>query len=184
MYQNKDEDVVVTPAHILFAPLTTTSILNFSDIGINTLQETSAFAKIRNSTKAYNTHLTYIPSLVLHKYTTLQSLFFNENNLLQSSTFTVKPQHVFLSPSARNSYVTTSNLDESAFQKFLQLGVDQHNLGVHISPLTGSLHAISATSYNLPLNSQMILASSKLSNLKDSKFEEHIPRRSHEQREL
>lgn len=170
MYQNKEDDVVVTPAHILFAPLTTTSILNFSDIGINTLQETSAFAKIRNSTKAYNAHLTYVPSLILHKYTTLQSLYFNENNLLQSSAFTVKPQHLFLSSSTRNSYATTSNLDTLSFEKFLQSGADKHNLEVNTSLLTGNLYAISASSRALPLNSQTILASNQLTNSIDFKF--------------
>ena len=170
MYQNKEDDVVVTPAHILFAPLSTTSILNFSDIGINTLQETSSFAKIRNSTKAYNTHLTYIPSQILHKYTTFQSLYFNENNLLQSSAFTLKPQHSFLSSSTRNSYATTSNLDSLSFQKFLQSGVDKHNLEVNPSPLTGNLYAIRSSSYALPLNTQMMLASNQLMNSTDSKF--------------
>ena len=170
MYQNKEDDVVVTPAHILFAPLTTTSILNFSDIGINTLQETSAFAKIRNSTKAYNTNLTYIPSLTLHKYTTLHSLYFNENNLLQSSAFTMRPQHIFLSPSARNSYATNSHLDSLSFQKFLQSGVDNQNLDVNTSLLTGNLYAISSKGCASPLNSQMIRASSQLMNSFDSKF--------------
>ena len=170
MYQNKEDDVVVTPAHILFAPLTTTSILNFSNIGINTLQETSSFAKIRNSTKVYNAHLTYIPSLILHKYTTLQSLYFNENNLLQSSAFALKPQHTFLSTNTRNSYATTSNLDFRSFEKFLQSGVGKHNLEVNTSSLTGNLSAISSSSYALPVNVQTILVSNQLMNSRDFQF--------------
>jgi hypothetical protein len=100
MYQNKDEDIIITPAYVLFTPLTTTGVGNFADIGTNTLQETSAFSKIRNSTKAYTTHLVYAPSLVLNKYTKLQTLYFNENNFLQTSSFSVKPQHTLLSSRA------------------------------------------------------------------------------------
>jgi hypothetical protein len=170
MYQNKADDVIVTPAHILFAPLATTSILNFSDIGVNTLLETSAFAKIRNFTKAYNTHLTYTPSSILYKYSTLQSLYFNENNFMQAPLFSLKPQHMFLPSSARNSYPEIANLDSSAFQKFLQSGVDEQNFEVSKPSLTGSLASINSKLYDRSVNTQMLLVTNQLLNVNVSRF--------------
>lgn len=159
MYQNKEDDVVITPAHILFAPLTTTNVLNFEDIGLNTLQESSAFAKIRNSTKAYNTHLTYVPSLTFSKYIKLHSLFFNENNFVSTSSYAIRPQHMFLSSSARSSYPSTNNLDEHSFQKFLKVGVND-NGNSNIKPhLMGSLSNVSSyrNSYSTNLATTFIL---------------------------
>ena len=159
MYQNKEDDVVITPAHILFAPLTTTNVLNFADIGLNTLQESSAFAKIRNSTKAYNTHLTYVPSLTFNKYTKLHSLFFNENNFVSTSSYAIRPQHMFLSSSARSSYPSTNNLDEHSFQKFLKVGVNNHDSSSNKSHLMGSLSNVSSyrSSYSTNLTTTFVL---------------------------
>ena len=152
MYQNKEDDIVITPAHVLFAPLTTTNVLNFADIGLNTLQESSAFAKIRNSTKAYNTHLTYVPSLTLSKYTKLHSLFFNENNFVSTSSYAVRPQHMFLSSSARSSYSSTNNLDEHSFQKFLKVGINDND-DINTRPhLMGSLSNASPYSHSSSSN--------------------------------
>jgi hypothetical protein len=139
MYQNKEDDTVITPAHVLFSPLTTTNVLNFADIGLNALQEASAFEKIRNSTKSYNTHLTYVPSTALSKYTKLHSLFFNENNFVETSSFSVKPQHMSLSSSARSSYPNVSNLDDYSFQRFLKVGVNGYGTSMDKPHLMGSL---------------------------------------------
>lgn len=139
MYQNKEDDTVITPAHVLFSPLTTTNVLNFADIGLNALQEASAFEKIRNSTKSYNTHLTYVPSTSLSKYTKLHSLFFNENNFIETSSFSVKPQHMSLSSSARSSYPNVSNLDDYSFQRFLKVSVNDCDTSMSKSHLMGSL---------------------------------------------
>lgn len=170
MYQNKDEDIIITPAYVLFTPLTTTGVGNFADIGTNTLQETSAFSKIRNSTKAYTTHLVYAPSLVLNKYTKLQTLYFNENNFLQTSSFSVKPQHTLLSSRAQGSYPVASNLDEKAFQKFLQIGLESQNINEKISAFKSSLTSISPKIYTFPTVIHTTFALSQLFQHIESTF--------------
>ena len=142
MYQNKDEDSVITPAHVLFTPITTMGVLNFSNIGVNTLQEAYAFSKIRNSTKTYNTHLAHAPSIISNRYTKLQSLYFNENNFLQTSSFAVKPQHTLLSTRSVGNYYSASSLDKKSFHKFVQTGFDLQDMNAKHFQDTGSLSLI------------------------------------------
>ena len=54
MYQNEADDRIVTPAHLLLMPSDpsgSANFLNFRDIGISTLRESSAFLKFEISQK-------------------------------------------------------------------------------------------------------------------------------------
>ena len=122
MYQNKTDDKVVTPAHLLLLPLDSSNLINymsFKDIGLNTLNESAAFSKIRNSTKIYNSHLVHTPSTLTSKYNYINSTYVDENALLTTSSFGVKKQHNNISPLALGNSASVSTLDSNSFEKFL-----------------------------------------------------------------
>jgi hypothetical protein len=122
MYQNKLEDQVVTPAHLLLIPIdsgASANFINFKNIGLDTLQGSSAFSKIRNSTKIYSSHLVHTPSNLATKYHKLNSIFSNENNFLTTSSFGLKRQHNLASISSLGNNFATTTLDLNSFDQFL-----------------------------------------------------------------
>ena len=122
MYQNKSEDSVITPAHLLLIPSdsgNSINFLNFGNIGVNTLRESSAFSKIRNSTKVYNSHLVHTPSLFTGKYNKLNSLYLDENSYLTTSSFGVRKQYNLYATSALGNSSASTLLDTNSFNKFL-----------------------------------------------------------------
>lgn len=123
MYQNKTEDRVITPAYLLLMPINTgaaTNFINFKHVGLNLLKEASAFSKIRNATKVYNSHLVSTPSSFINKYNLINTFFINENNTLTTSNFSLKKQHTLASTSSliRNGSLTV--LDNFSFVKLVQ----------------------------------------------------------------
>jgi len=131
MYQNKPEDRVITPAHLMLIPLDSgsmTNFLNFKNIGVNTLQESTAFSKIRNATKVYNSHLVHTPSTFTSKYYSLNNMFSDENDYLTTSSFGVKKQHNLNSSSSYGNSFASTTLDLTSFNKFLDV-----NLGLSTS---------------------------------------------------
>lgn len=122
MYQNKSEDQVVTPAHLLLIPLDSGSVANFTNfkaVGLDTLQASSAFGKIRNATKIYNSHLVHTPSNLTQKYFNLNELFVDENDLLATSSFGFKRQHAMNSVSSLGNSHSSTLLDSHSFDQFL-----------------------------------------------------------------
>ena len=122
MYQNKSEDRVITPAHLLLVPSDSSNVvnfLNFKNIGLNSLSESTAFAKIRNFTKVYNTHLVHTPSPFLSKYHRLNSLYSDENNFLGTSPFSVSKQQNLHSVSSIGNNFSATLLDSESFNRFL-----------------------------------------------------------------
>jgi hypothetical protein len=99
-YQNKVSDSVLTPAHLLVLPLDnlkTLNLLNFSDIGINTLNEANSFKKIKMFSKTFTSNLLFIPNDYSNKYKIFSSLFINDNIYVDSYLYGLKRQHNFLS---------------------------------------------------------------------------------------
>jgi len=147
MYQNKPEDRVITPAHLMLLPLDSgsmTNFLNFKNIGVNTLQESSAFAKIRNSTKVYNSHLVHTPSTFTGKYHNLNRLFSDENDYLTTSSFGVKKQHNLGSSASYGNSFTSTTLDANSFNRFLNTNYALNSELTPTNPVTSpsplSLH--------------------------------------------
>lgn len=145
MYQNKAEDAVVTPAHLLLVPSdihNSVNFLNFSNVGLNTLSESSAFPKIRNASKVYNSNLVHTPSSLSSKYKTISSLYTNENAYLRSSSFGLQRQHNLASTAALGNSFSATILDSQSFDRFLSNNLnmsfsatDQSN-GTKVSPLS------------------------------------------------
>ena len=122
MYQNEVDDRITTPAYLLLMPLNVSGVpplLNFRDIGVSTLRESSAFAKIRNFTKAYSTHLVTIPSPFSTKYQRLTSLYIDENLFLPTTSFGNYKQHNMAAISTLGNGFMSTLLDTHSFLKFL-----------------------------------------------------------------
>lgn len=148
MYQNKVEDKVITPAHLMLIPTdsaSTLSFLNFQNIGLNTLQESSAFSKIRNATKVYNSHLVHTPSTLSDKYSLLTSLYADENTNLTTSSFGIRKQHNLLAVSALGNSLAGSMLDSNSFEQFLSSNLNI-NRSLDLSAYGNSMQAPSALS--------------------------------------
>jgi len=122
MYQNKADDKVVTPAHLLLLPLDSSNLVNyisFRDIGLTTVNESAAFSKIRNATKIYSSHLVHTPSTLTSKYNYINSTYVDENSILPTSSFGVKKQHNNVSSLALGNSTSVPTLDSNSFDKFL-----------------------------------------------------------------
>lgn len=133
MYQNKLEDRVITPAHLLLVPSDASGMvnfMNFKNIGLNTLQASSAFSKIRNSTKVYNSHLVHTPSTFTNKYYSINNTFASEDDFLTTSSFGIKKQHNLASTSSLGNSFSSTMLDSSSFNQFLE-----SNLNINTSTL-------------------------------------------------
>jgi len=127
-YQNKADDAVITPAHLLVLPLDNTKLLNFmnfNNIGLSTLKESGAFKKIRMYSKVYTTNLIYTPSIFTNKYVKLNELFFTENELNNSLSYGLKRQHNLTASNATSSIYSTF-LDKQSMDKFLNFTLKQN----------------------------------------------------------
>ena len=151
MYQNEADDRIVTPAHLLLMPSDPTGLvnfLNFKDIGVSTLRESSAFSKIRNFTKVYSTQLVHTPSTFISKYQKLNSLYINENNFMDTSSFGVSKQHTNSSISTLGNGFVSTLLDSKSFAQFLdsntslETNLDRSINEVSKSPLTAAKRSV------------------------------------------
>ena len=129
MYQNEASDGIVSPAHALLIPQDGSRVanfLNFKDLGVNTLRESSAFAKIRNFTKIYSTNLVQNDSDFTAKYRQLSNLYLNENNFLESHSFGVSKQCNFSSTLSLGNGSASVMLDLQSFKRFLNSTTDEN----------------------------------------------------------
>lgn len=153
MYQNKEEDAVITPAHLLLIPNaagTPFNFVNFSNIGSNTLKESSAFPKIRNFNKVYNSHLIQSPSSLSSKYNTINSLYVDEGSSFDASLFGVKKQHNLLSTSATGNSPVTHAIDSTSFNQYLSETLNV-NTAVDLLHPSNSMKLKSALSLTKPV---------------------------------
>ena len=123
MYQNTPEDSSILPAHLLVAPLDSTNsfnFVNFKAVGLNTLRESTAFAKIRNSSKSFTSHLVHAPSELTAKYNHIISAYVDESNLWDSNSLNVKRPHNLASVSALGNTPAALTMDTASFNKLLE----------------------------------------------------------------
>lgn len=112
-YQNKTQDAVITPAHLLILPIDNFKLLNFlnfNDVGTSALREMNAFKKIKAFSKTSTTELvTSAFSNPHHKSLineTTSDLIFSE-----SINFGLKRQHSLINNSViLNNYATFFDL--------------------------------------------------------------------------
>jgi len=87
---------MVTPAYLLVLPTDNAKILNhlnFSEIGTNTLKDSQAFRKIRQSSKTFTSNLVLTPTTLTNKYNTLADLYLKDNNLTGALNYGNRRQH-------------------------------------------------------------------------------------------
>jgi len=121
-YQIGKEDVTVTPAHLLVLPTDNAKILNhlnFSEIGANTLKESQAFRKIRQSSKTFTSNLVLSPATLTSKYNTLADLYLRDTVFTDSLSYGNVRQHNLTANmvSVNNQKVT---LDTSSSVKLIK----------------------------------------------------------------
>jgi len=95
-YQNNLTDGVITPAHLLVLPNDNAKVLNhlnFNDIGANTLKESQAFKKIRQSSKTFTSNLVLTPGTFVGKYNSLHDLYLRDSSLSDSGSYGNVRQH-------------------------------------------------------------------------------------------
>jgi len=147
-YQNKKDDAVITPAHLLVLPLDNTKLfnfMNFNNIGANTLQESNAFKKVRMFSKVYTSNLVHTPSTFTDKYIKLNSLYSNENDLNTSFNYGLKRQHNLTSSSATTNTFSTF-LDKSSMDKFLSYNMQLSTTNAETTDLTENFNLLSKAS--------------------------------------
>jgi hypothetical protein len=109
-----------TPAHLLLSPSDNAKILNFTnfnDIGSNTLQASKAFKKIQKFSKTNNQDLFTNVSDFNSRYTRLTDLYYTNNNLVDSNTYSTVRQHNFTSNLSTQNQPSTF-LDTTALKAF------------------------------------------------------------------
>ena len=128
-YQNKSNDQVITPAHLLVIPTDNYKLLNFinfNDIGSSNIQEINAFKKIRMFSKTYTSNLSFIPNNYSQKFKTFSNLYTNDLSFIDSYMYGLKRQHNYLSStSLLNNQSTFLNM--SSINKFINFNF-QSNL--------------------------------------------------------
>lgn len=122
-------DSIVTPAHLLVLPNDNAKVLNhlnFDDIGTDTLKESQAFKKIRQSSKTFTTNLVMTPGTFVGKYNTLYDLYLRDTPAVTSSTYGNVRQHN-LSATLASTNVNKVSLDSRSAVNFItkNLGVEQ-----------------------------------------------------------
>jgi heme/copper-type cytochrome/quinol oxidase subunit 2 len=161
-YQNKVDDAIITPAHLLILPLDNSKVfnfMNFQHIGANALKESNAFRKIRDHSKVYTTNLVSTPSVFADKYVKLNSLFVTENDLNNSLSYGLKRHHNLTSTSA-TSNIQSTFLDRKSMDKFLT-----YNLQYNVENKSTNVFNQSLNSMTKGDNSDTVISSVNLLNL-------------------
>ena len=167
MYQNEADDRIVTPAHLLLIPSDpsgSTNFLNFRDIGVSTLRESSAFSKIRSFSKAYSTQLVHSPSTFVSKYQKLSALYMDENSFLDTSSFGVTKQHNFASISTLGNGFSSTLLDSKSFSQFLNSANNIDHVATSVSGETPVSPLSAAKDYSVDAPEDFSRISTLLSN--------------------
>lgn len=100
-YQNKNNNKTTsTPAHLILAPSDSDKVLNFmkfSDLGTDNLKDSSTFKKIQYFSKSNPQKLYSNIDEFNLKYKKISDLYLNDHDVLGSSNYGLKRQHVYTS---------------------------------------------------------------------------------------
>jgi len=121
LYQNKNSDAVITPAHLLVVPYENKKLFNLfsaNDIGLNSLNESNSFKRIKMFSKFYNSNLYFSDSKFLNKYKRINSYLSSDDVFYNSINFNTKRQHNFLSAKTLINKNLT-NFDISSLKKLI-----------------------------------------------------------------
>ena len=155
-YQKKSQDAPVTPAHIIFNSLGTTNSGSqnyLNDAGLDNLHASSAFPKIRNNTKIYNTHLVNLTTPDTKKNYLLTEHYKSATDPLLALDYSLNRPSTFLSSIAYlNPKFTNTNSD--TFSNFLN-----ESYTSVAEPVNSATH----TNYTNTVNKDLQINSTRLS---------------------
>jgi hypothetical protein len=92
--------------------------MSFKNVGIDTIQASRAFKQIRANSRTYTTNLINSPSYFTAKYSKINSLYFNDSDLVNTNNFGIKHQYN-LTSAAANTAINSTFLDRKSMDKFL-----------------------------------------------------------------
>jgi hypothetical protein len=94
------------------------NIINFKDIGIDTLQSSKAFKQIRASSRIYTNNLVTTVNPMMSRYLKLNDLYLTETDLVNSNSFNTRRQHTTLA-AISTTPLNSTFLDQSSLSRFL-----------------------------------------------------------------
>lgn len=124
-YQNKNSDQILTPSHLLLVPTDNYKIinlLNFNDLGTNSLNESNSFKKIRILSKTNNSDLYSSFDSFNSKFHNFSKLAELDYSLQDSFVFNSKKQINFLN-SSNLIHNTSLTLDHVSIKKLVKLNL-------------------------------------------------------------
>ena len=120
-YQSKVQDTPLTPASVLLGTLAQNqngSQNSLKHIGTKSLKMSSAFPRIRNNAKIYNTHLIHTTDSSISKSFEIANLYRSSNSTLDSASFGIRrPANLIAPISVINDEHTI--LDRAGFNRVL-----------------------------------------------------------------
>ena len=179
-YQKKPQDAPITPAHVIFNSLANPSVSSqtfLNDAGLDNLHASSAFPKIRNNTKIYNTHLLNLGTQEIQKGYGLAEHYNGSTDPLFSLDYSInRPSNLLSSISYLNAGI--DNLNSKSFRNFLNTDVttnaangahsvnQSHSASVQQLPTTSSFLALPSLSDSEDkiLPTEQFIQQQKLSN--------------------
>ena len=126
-HQNKNTgSSTSTPAHLLLLPNDNSNILNFmnfDEIGLNTVKDSTAFKKIQFFSKTNTESIFNLKSDFESNYYRLSSLYNTDLKLMSSLNYGISRQHNYSSLASSNRLSTTS-LDKNSVDKFFSYNLN------------------------------------------------------------
>lgn len=109
-YQKKQLNSSTTPMHLLVLPFDNKNVanfLNFNNVGVNTLQQSAAFAKIRANSKLFNTNVVTNSDQFSLKYARINELLADTNSYSNTTNYNNIRQLNLTSLQATNNNLST-----------------------------------------------------------------------------
>jgi hypothetical protein len=158
-YQSsKSNNITSTPAHVILSPNDNSNLLNFmnfDNIGLSTVKDSTAFKKIQYFSKINPTRLFNIKSDFENNFVRINNFFKNDIELASSSNYGMSRQHNYLLSSP------STLLDSKSSKKFFDYNLSANS---NSNDLSRNLHSINRfnSSYSDFLSEDLVSISLKL----------------------
>lgn len=161
-YQNTRTSSNVTPAHLLLTPMDNSKVINFmnfKDIGVDTVQASAAFKKIRAYSKVYSSNLTHTTDSLTAKYNQINNTYLTDNVFTDSLAYGNYRQHNLTSVAATSAH-NASLLDEKSMEQFLN-----YTAGIYNPTRTTDLGSRHPANFRVPFVTSLSTGTGRLSSL-------------------
>lgn len=125
-YQSsKNTTVTSTPAHVVLSPNDSSNLLNFmnfDNIGLSTVKDSTAFKKIQFFSKTNPTNLFNIKSDFENNFLKINNFYKNDLDLISSSNYAMQRQHNYILSSSSFTF-----LDSKSSEKFFDYNLNSNS---------------------------------------------------------